>query len=222
MSVANAASNVGSDGAPARIPPAELVVSVQLDSYSATENMVGSRQAIDKSGAPGTIRTCDLCLRRAALYPAELRVLSANRFRTIGKPGGAGNGLGKSPPHPGPLLPSGEERESKVGADCVPPPPFGGRGTGGGGVAYARWFSLFPQAPGARSARLATRLSVLFFGFVHEVCLTRITRQLQITLSPHVASHTTLQTPSQHIRRILCKSDPSGRGVVRPTAALGS
>jgi hypothetical protein len=27
-------------------------------------------------GAPDTIRTCDLCLRRAALYPAELRVLN--------------------------------------------------------------------------------------------------------------------------------------------------
>jgi Shikimate dehydrogenase substrate binding domain len=26
-------------------------------------------------GGPDTIRTCDLCLRRAALYPAELRVL---------------------------------------------------------------------------------------------------------------------------------------------------
>jgi hypothetical protein len=26
------------------------------------------------SGAPDRIRTCDLCLRRAALYPAELRV----------------------------------------------------------------------------------------------------------------------------------------------------
>ena len=25
-------------------------------------------------GAPDTIRTCDLCLRRATLYPAELRV----------------------------------------------------------------------------------------------------------------------------------------------------
>ena len=25
-------------------------------------------------GAPDRIRTCDLCLRRAALYPAELRV----------------------------------------------------------------------------------------------------------------------------------------------------
>lgn len=29
---------------------------------------------IDFIGAPDTIRTCDLCLRRAALYPAELRV----------------------------------------------------------------------------------------------------------------------------------------------------
>ena len=27
-----------------------------------------------KFGAPGAIRTHDLCLRRAALYPAELRV----------------------------------------------------------------------------------------------------------------------------------------------------
>src|SRR5712691_1832661 len=29
---------------------------------------------LDKNGAPGEIRTHDLCLRRAALYPAELRV----------------------------------------------------------------------------------------------------------------------------------------------------
>ena len=28
-------------------------------------------------GAPDTIRTCDLCLRRATLYPAELRVRRA-------------------------------------------------------------------------------------------------------------------------------------------------
>ena len=27
-----------------------------------------------ENGAPDTIRTCGLCLRRAALYPAELRV----------------------------------------------------------------------------------------------------------------------------------------------------
>ena len=30
---------------------------------------------VDESGAPDRIRTCDLCLRRAALYPAELRAL---------------------------------------------------------------------------------------------------------------------------------------------------
>lgn len=29
---------------------------------------------LEKFGAPDRIRTCDLCLRRAALYPAELRV----------------------------------------------------------------------------------------------------------------------------------------------------
>ena len=28
----------------------------------------------EEGGGPDTIRTCDLCLRRAALYPAELRV----------------------------------------------------------------------------------------------------------------------------------------------------
>jgi hypothetical protein len=33
----------------------------------------------DNTGAPDTIRTCDLCLRRATLYPAELRV----RYRLI-------------------------------------------------------------------------------------------------------------------------------------------
>jgi hypothetical protein len=32
---------------------------------------------IGLSGAPSTIRTCDLCLRRATLYPAELWVPAA-------------------------------------------------------------------------------------------------------------------------------------------------
>ena len=31
------------------------------------------------NGAPDRIRTCDLCLRRAALYPAELRVRGCAR-----------------------------------------------------------------------------------------------------------------------------------------------
>jgi hypothetical protein len=30
---------------------------------------------LDFIGAPDRIRTCDLCLRRATLYPTELRVL---------------------------------------------------------------------------------------------------------------------------------------------------
>src|SRR5258708_9865632 len=43
-------------------------------------------------GAPDKIRTCDLCLRRAALYPAELRVHAAGTGRTIAK-----GGLGVKP-----------------------------------------------------------------------------------------------------------------------------
>src|SRR5690606_8539848 len=38
-----------------------------------------------RNGAPDRIRTCDLCLRRAALYPAELRV----RWRALSKAGSA-------------------------------------------------------------------------------------------------------------------------------------
>jgi hypothetical protein len=34
----------------------------------------GQRSLRRYAGAPDTIRTCDLCLRRATLYPAELRV----------------------------------------------------------------------------------------------------------------------------------------------------
>ena len=34
-------------------------------------------------GAPDRIRTCDLCLRRAALYPAELRALRCRTGRII-------------------------------------------------------------------------------------------------------------------------------------------
>jgi hypothetical protein len=34
------------------------------------------RGSLSEAGAPDTIRTCGLCLRRAALYPAELRVLT--------------------------------------------------------------------------------------------------------------------------------------------------
>ena len=36
------------------------------------------------NGAPDRIRTCDLCLRRAALYPAELRVPNGCDLTLIG------------------------------------------------------------------------------------------------------------------------------------------
>ena len=42
-----------------------------------TGRQQNSRQVIDMSGAPKRIRTSDLCLRRAALYPAELWVPEA-------------------------------------------------------------------------------------------------------------------------------------------------
>ena len=35
-----------------------------------------NQEMLENNGAPDTIRTCDLCLRRATLYPAELRALS--------------------------------------------------------------------------------------------------------------------------------------------------
>src|SRR5262245_28310626 len=46
------------------------------------------------AGAPDKIRTCDLCLRRAALYPAELRarvaifIAEPGRYGNAAKPGG--------------------------------------------------------------------------------------------------------------------------------------
>ncbi len=51
----------GSDIEPARVRKAERP----------PEPMRGPK---NKNGAPDRIRTCGLCLRRAALYPAELRV----------------------------------------------------------------------------------------------------------------------------------------------------
>src|SRR5262245_66150121 len=58
------------------------------------------------SGAPDKIRTCDLCLRRAALYPAELRarvavfIAEPGRNGNAARPGGTARG---APRH----LPSG-------------------------------------------------------------------------------------------------------------------
>src|SRR5258706_3811011 len=48
-------------------------------------------------GAPDKIRTCDLCLRRAALYPAELRVRPP-RDSTTGCDGPRGAGRAPHPP----------------------------------------------------------------------------------------------------------------------------
>ena len=49
-----------------------------------------------ENGALGRIRTCDLCLRRAALYPTELRVhwRAARKRRTYGKFGLLATGFG--------------------------------------------------------------------------------------------------------------------------------
>jgi hypothetical protein len=46
---------------------------------------------IDLIGAPDRIRTCDLCLRRATLYPAELRALRAIQY-LIDRHGATGAG----------------------------------------------------------------------------------------------------------------------------------
>src|SRR5271155_2627477 len=56
-----------------------------------------------KIGGPDTIRTCDLCLRRAALYPAELRVRSrALVISASGPPAQAGlTGVHPLPPGAG-------------------------------------------------------------------------------------------------------------------------
>jgi hypothetical protein len=47
------------------------------------------RSVLWRIGAPDTIRTCDLCLRRATLYPAELRVRAVD----LADWPGMGNGL---------------------------------------------------------------------------------------------------------------------------------
>jgi hypothetical protein len=61
-----------------------------------------SRSKHEENGAPDTIRTCDLCLRRATLYPAELRARAlhladwrqgSNQGRGPSGPDGAGAAL---------------------------------------------------------------------------------------------------------------------------------
>jgi hypothetical protein len=53
---------------------------------------VARNRAIDAEAAwsaPGRIRTCDIRLRRPALYPAELRGLACGAYRRVTPPHGA-------------------------------------------------------------------------------------------------------------------------------------
>ena len=52
---------------------------------------------ISVNGAPDRIRTCGLCLRRAALYPAELRVRGSARLALGGLSGKPGQGMREAP-----------------------------------------------------------------------------------------------------------------------------
>ena len=45
--------------------------------YGPPRRNCAARQVLEKAGAAERIRTSGLCLRRAAIYPAELRVLIA-------------------------------------------------------------------------------------------------------------------------------------------------
>src|SRR6185312_11177374 len=57
---------------------------------------VSSLRSLTKTGAPDRIRTYDLCLRRAALYPAELRALTSLVARPV-KPVIAGQAYSQKP-----------------------------------------------------------------------------------------------------------------------------
>ena len=50
-----------------------MTASVAVVEEPSVDNLDFS-EIVEIAGAPGEIRTHDLCLRRAALYPAELRV----------------------------------------------------------------------------------------------------------------------------------------------------
>src|SRR5262245_23420910 len=65
---------------------------------------VASIVGLLSAGAPDKIRTCDLCLRRAALYPAELRahvavfIAEPGRYGNAAKPGGTHKWSAAAPP----------------------------------------------------------------------------------------------------------------------------
>ena len=63
-----------------------------LVAASCPKRRILARPVLYRSGAPDKIRTCDLCLRRAALYPAELRARDLSAVsaepRRVARPAG--------------------------------------------------------------------------------------------------------------------------------------
>ena len=72
------------------LAPVRLHLSSGIRRANREEGTLSARKLL-KSGAPDRIRTCDLRLRRAALYPAELRVRARRRRANIVEAGAAGN-----------------------------------------------------------------------------------------------------------------------------------
>jgi hypothetical protein len=87
------------DGISDRFFLANTIVGPQMDfsSFGSTSAIRGVRSEDWKQwdgkgpargkSTPGRSRTCDLCLRRAALYPAELLVLEIDHFQKEAAPG---------------------------------------------------------------------------------------------------------------------------------------
>ena len=59
-------------GKPCELSSSELIRYFQY-CYSSLRQDEGGRGSAERNGTPGRSRTCDLLLRRQALYPAELR-----------------------------------------------------------------------------------------------------------------------------------------------------
>jgi hypothetical protein len=83
-SMPNRSSSVGTAGAEKSFMacPAVTRENSARTYYADILRMMGLKMR--ESGAPDTIRTCDLCLRRATLYPAELRVRCGSFSRLAG------------------------------------------------------------------------------------------------------------------------------------------
>ncbi len=65
------------------------MIFIRVDYWDLPGVLLHSDTAQDLNGAPERIRTSDLCLRRATLYPAELRALlkkqKISRFGNIAR-----------------------------------------------------------------------------------------------------------------------------------------